>query len=364
MASAGRQPRAALKPASSSFARLFAAPQAFAFDAAIRVLTFARGRADPADAARFRSVPNFAFPAADITDARLRDALTDEKPPRITTPVMGLIGPTGVLPRHYTEATGRTLRNRSPALHDFIDTLAHRFVAGFARAGIKYRVNRTADSAVIDPGSPDPVAATLLALSGFATPGMVDRLLAGPEPVLHYAGLFAMRPKSADRLAALVTDWIGREVAVVQFAGAWLAIPPEQRTRLGGGRAPGAFSGLGIDAAIGVRAWDPQGRIVLRVGPLTGPEFSSLLPDQPGLMRLVSLVRAYVGLEIGFAINPVLLRAEVPALVLDRSAASPARLGWNSWLSASTGSVHPRQDAAHAVFEAETVEAQALDPAR
>ena len=229
-----------MRPA-APFARLLARPQEFAFDAAVRILTFARGRADPADAARFRSIPNFAFPAADITDARQDDAATGEKPPRVTTPVMGLIGPTGVLPRHYTEAVGRTLRNRSPALHDFIDTLAHRFVAGFARAGIKYRVNRTADSAVIDPAAPDPVAASLLALSGFATPGMVERLLAGPEPVLHYAGLFAMRPRSADRLAALVTDWIGREVAVVQFAGAWLAIPAEQRTRLGGGLAAGSL---------------------------------------------------------------------------------------------------------------------------
>ena len=80
------------------------------------------------------------------------------------------------------------------------------------------------------------------------------------------------------------------------------------------------------------------------------------------MRRLVSLIRAYVGLEIGFAVNPVLRSAEIPALVLDRSAASPARLGWNSWLPASAGTMKPRQDAADAVFEAETVEAQAMEP--
>jgi type VI secretion system protein ImpH len=343
----------------SALARLFARPQSFAFDAAIRVLSFARRNADPAEIARFRSIPNFAFPPADITGVRQMA----DRPPDVTTPVMGLIGPTGVLPRHFTEAVAETLRNRSPALHHFIDTLAQRFVGGFARAGAKYRVNRAADAAVIDPATPDPVAGTLLALTGFATPGMVARLLAGPAPLLHYAGLFAMRPRSADRLAALVSDWIGRQVEVRQFAGAWLEVPPDQRTRLGIGIAPGDFSQLGIDAAIGLRAWDPQGRIVLRVGPLTGAEFDALLPDQPGLRRLVSLVRAYVGMEIGFAVNPVVLRAEVPPLVLDRLATSPMRLGWNSWLPA--GGIATPGDAADAVFEAETVEAQpALADAR
>ena len=105
----------------------------------------------------------------------------------------------------------------------------------------------------------------LLSLTGYGTPHLTDRLAAGDEPLLHYAGLFAMRPRSADRLGALISDWLGMKVEVVEFAGAWLPLPPDQRTRLS---AHGAWCRLGVDAAAGVRAWDPQARIILRIGPL------------------------------------------------------------------------------------------------
>lgn len=78
------------------------------------------------------------------------------------------------------------------------------------------------------------------------------------------------------------------------------------------------------------------------------------------LQALVSLVRVLVGLEVGFAINPVLMRAEVPALVLG-AGAEPARLGWNTWLPAPTAGIVPLTDAAEAIFEAEAVERAKAD---
>ena len=67
--------------------------------------------------------------------------------------------------------------------------------------------------------TPDPVTRVLLALTGYGTPHLTDRLAAGTEPLLHYAGLFAIRPRSADRLGALISDWLGMRVEVVEFAG-------------------------------------------------------------------------------------------------------------------------------------------------
>jgi len=186
-------------------------------------------------------------------------------------------------------------------------------------------------------------------------------LLAGTDPVLHYAGVFATRPRSADRLGAMLSDWLGMRVEVVEFAGAWLGLPPDQRTRIG---VNGAFNRLSVDAAIGVRAWDPQARIVLRIGPLERAGFERLLPDRPALHRLVSLVRAYLGFELGFAVNPVLAASDVPPLRLDSAAEPPPRLAWNTWLPGSPGSQIRRTDAADAVFEAEVIEAQKIVPDR
>ena len=67
--------------------------------------------------------------------------------PEVTVGLIGLTGPSGVLPRYYSEVVTQTLRARSTALRDFLDLLAHRFVAFFARAGIKYRPARAAETA-------------------------------------------------------------------------------------------------------------------------------------------------------------------------------------------------------------------------
>jgi type VI secretion system protein ImpH len=269
-----------------------------------------------------------------------------------------------VLPRYYSEVLAASLRNRSRALHDFLDMLSHRFVLHFARAGAKYHLHRATEAARLRPPEPgreplhrDPMATAVLALTGYATPHLVPRMAAGADALLHYAGLLAMRPRSADRLQALASDWLGRHVEVRQFAGAWLTLPPDQRTRMPRGRQPGAFNRLGVDAAIGVRAWDVQARVVLRIGPLDRAGFSALLPDRPALRRLVALVRAYLGFETGFAVNPVLAAQEVPILALGAGGAGgAARLGWNTWLPAPGLGRHA--PAAEAIFEAETVEAE------
>jgi type VI secretion system protein ImpH len=299
-------------------------PRRFGFDAAVRVLTLARRNEDPAEVAHFRSPPGLTYPPADVLEVR------GTGKPDITVGMMGLTGPSGVLPRHYTDAVVQALRNRSSSLHTFLDTLSHRFVAFFARAGAKYRPARAADMAAArTPPVVDPVSKVLLALSGLGTPHLTDRMLIGTPSLLHYAGLFAMRPRSAQRLGAMVSDWLGMRVEVIEFAGAWLTLPLDQRSRIG---AIGQFNRLSTDAAAGVRAWDPQARVVLRIGPLDRAGFERLLPDRVALHRLVSLVRAYVGYEIGFAINPVLAAGAVPPLRLDSAADPPPRLGWNTWL--------------------------------
>ncbi|GAC1346815.1 MAG: type VI secretion system baseplate subunit TssG [Acetobacteraceae bacterium] len=346
----------------SALARLLAEPRRFSFDAALRVLTFARGRAAPSDAVRFASVAGAAFPAAEVTEVGNPG---EAAPPRITVGLMGLAGPSGVLPRHYSDAVVAGQRSRSLALGSFLETLAHRMLGAFAAAGAKYRPHRSADQGVLaardlrgPAGSPrDPIGGALLALTGYDMPGFVERLPTGAAPFQHYAGLFASRPRSAERLEAMVSDWLERRVTVQQFAGAWLALPMDQRSRLPAGLGGGAFHRLGADAAVGVRAWDQQARVVLKVGPLDLPTFNRLLPDGEDLPRLVSLVRAYLGFETGFAINPVLAKAAVPPLIAGGQAGTMARLGWNAWLP-SAADAPRRVDAAEAVFEAEIVESR------
>jgi len=344
----------------STYARLLAEPRRFRFDAALRVLARAMKTSEMTEAARFHTPPGVGYPAADITAIEPPEG---GLPAKVTTPVMTLTGPTGVLPHLYTETLTITLRNRSRALYDFLDTLSQRIVAFFAQSGLKYRINRVAESVAPETKpNEDPVARALLAFTGYATSNLTRRLAIGTEPLLHYSGFFAGHPRSAERLGALTSDWLGRKVEVVQFVGAWLPLSPDQRSSFAVGRRPGAWNRLGVDAAIGVRAWDPQARIILRVGPLDRAGFAALLPDRPGLQRLVSLVRAYLGFEIGFAVNPILAGPEIPPLLLGPGADPPPRLGWNTWVPAPpspVGGIVPA-DAYDAVFAAEIVEAEEI----
>ena len=126
-------------------------------------------------------------------------------------------------------------RSRS---RDFLDLISHRMVAAFAAAGAKYRPHRAADVGVLAPGRQraDPVAEVLLALTGYATPRLAERLLAGASPLRHYAGFFSAHPRSSDRLEALASDWLGRPVKVEQFAGAWMAAAARPAHAPAGGR--------------------------------------------------------------------------------------------------------------------------------
>jgi type VI secretion system protein ImpH len=358
----GIRPVRAAHGITAPLARLKAQPQRFTFDAAVRILTFFRRQADTARSARFTSTTGSSYPAAEVTNVQVDGSLAE---PLVTVGVIGLTGPAGVLPRYYSDAVVADQRSRAFSLTRFLDLISHRMVAAFAAAGVKYRPHRAADAGALatDRQRNDPVAEALLSLTGYGTRVLAERLLAGPAALRHYAGFFSAHPRSADRLEALASDWLGRPVKVEQFAGAWLALPVDQRSRMPVGVSPGAFCQLGVDAAPGIRAWDQQARIALRIGPLDLPYFESLLPDRPLLRELVSLVRAYVGFEVGFAVNPVLARDAVPALAMSQpdpsgSGGAGPLLGWNTWLPTSRAT-RRRTDADDALFEGELVEGRA-----
>jgi type VI secretion system protein ImpH len=106
---------------------------------------------------------------------------------------------------------------------------------------------------------------------------------------------------------------------------------------------------------VGTWAWDPQARVILRIGPLDRAEFEALLPDKNALKQFMGLVRAYLGFEVGFGVNLVLAADEVPAAQLGVKTPPKLLLGWNTWLGRGKSYVPPG-DAHDARFAAEVVE--------
>jgi type VI secretion system protein ImpH len=324
MASEGRRPDSSLKEA------LFAEPYRFDFFQAIRLLELiyperkpVGSSASPKDeAVRLRAHVSLAFPPSAIQE--LEPPLNGDRPARLTAAFMGLTGPLGVLPRHYTELMIELARRRDNALRDFFDLFNHRLISLFHRAWEKYRFPVTFERTVHQHGGYDPFSIHLFDFVGMGTAGLRGRLEFGDEALLFYAGLLGQRPHSASALGSMLADYLAVAADVVQFVGQWLEITPENRTRLGS-----ANNVLGASAVAGSRIWDQQARFKLRLGPLSFAEFSRFLPDGDLYRSLVQMTRYASGQEFDFDIQLVLKAAEVPWCRLNDGR---ARLGFSSWL--------------------------------
>lgn len=312
------------------------------------------------EAARFRVEPQLAFPDSALTAAA---AERDGAPPTLTAAFMGVVGPLGVLPQHYSELVVAQNRQRSTALAQFLDLIHHRSISLFYRAWVKYRPAMAFERS---QGRDDPFSAVAAALTGLGSPSLRDRLAFSDHLVWHFAGLLSAGPRSAAGLEALLTEVLRRPVRVESFIGGWLAIDEDSRTRLPSYRQPeGQFCRLGVDAAAGARAWDAQGRFRLKIGPLDYPGFLDLMPGGAVMALLTDLVRLYVGPEFDAEVEATLAAEAAPLLILNPPAPEDRapedrngpRLGWNTWLLAGP-SVRDRADA---VFQLGGLDEKTLD---
>jgi type VI secretion system protein ImpH len=348
---------------------LFADAPAFDFFQAMRLLERMYPEKQP--------VGRAALPAAEIVRVRTHLSLSfppsalfavepaeEERPYiRLIQTFIGLTGPSGVLPRHYTQMLldiGRDVRGpERRSLGDFLAMFDHRLASLFYRAWEKYRFHVPYERGEAFRRDPDTFTSGVFSFIGLGTPTLRGRLRVAERTddedrplariddlaLLYYAGLFAQRPRSALGLEAIVADYFQLLTRVLQLQGQWILLDESDQTCLG------SHGRLGVDAVAGDRVWDVQAKFRVRLGPLAMREFEEYLPDRTpapqrkSLFLLAQLVRLYCGPELDFDVQLVLDAAEVPACRVGGDGFG-ARLGWNTWLVSQ-----PRvRDADDAVF--------------
>ncbi|MBF0304640.1 MAG: type VI secretion system baseplate subunit TssG [Alphaproteobacteria bacterium] len=330
---------------------LLAEPRRFGFFQAARLLErLAAGRSGAmvggdsppeAEPVRFRAQQGRGFPANEVVDLKANGSAV--LPAEMTVGFMGLTGPMGVLPHHYTDAVARTQRERSPALRDFFGIFEHRAVSLFLRAWEKYR---PAVQYERHDGAKDPVSSALFALVGLGLPALRGRLDGDDERLLFFSGLMARQPRSAASLETLLGAEFNVPVRVAQLQGRWLYLPDPERTRLA--RRPGdaaAHARLGMDAIAGERVWDVESHFTIVVGPLDRETFERFLPGANLLDRLLRLTRFFVGQALDVSVRLVLRADEVPECGLSPRNDHPPRLGLNTWLRGDAPFVREADDA-------------------
>ena len=391
--------------------RLFADGPSFNFFQAVRLLEKLAADRQPVgfdgpvgrEVARFTAHISHSFPPSQIYEIRPDPAGGRAGPPRMDVAFFGLVGPSGTLPRHYTDLLLRIQRDakhaEKHALRDWFDLFTHRMLSLFFRGWEKYRFYIAFERTEAARHPPDPFTHCLLSLcglgmanlrnrirvnarevagktvaqtngaatttratrrtseaTGFAADGDGEQTLARVEDtaILRYAGLLARRPRTAAALAAVLADYFQVPVEVRQFHGQWIQLEPSDQSQLG---CELGHCQLGEDMVIGERIWDVEGHIRIRLGPLDYDQFIEFLPyrapvsESKAFFLLSHLARLFVGPTLDFDVQLLLEPESVPDFILGDEAGPGCRLGWNTWLHAD----HRFEAVEDAVFDGQEV---------
>lgn len=309
---------------------LFDEPYRFEFFQAVRLLekifperqAVGRETLPHREVARFRSRVSLDFPASEVHEIKeIIDDLTEEQKVELFVNFMGMVGPSGVLPTHYTELLNERARYRDTAMWNFLDIFTHRAVSLFFRAWEKYRF-----PVQYERGN-DAFTDYLFDFIGLGTKGLRGRMDLPDESLLPYSGLIAQKPHSANALEKILSDYFGVPTNVDQFFGQWLDLEEKDLTR------PGAQNHrLGVTTIIGTRIWEQQSKFRIRLGALSFNEFQAFLPNGTAHKPLKSIVNFMVGLELDFDVQLILKAREVPSCILTTRARRRPMLGWSSFL--------------------------------
>lgn len=284
------------------------------------------GRPDR-EPARLGQQVRLAFAVQDVAGYR---PAAGAQPARVTQAAIGLLGPEGPMPIHLTRwvldrlsqrwfAAGRTAgmdATSDTTFVDFANILQHRMIALYYRAWADAR-----PEVQIARAGGGRVQAMRAALAGFGLPGAAETAEIDAAR-LRQAPALGHQVTGPERLTRLLADVLGVPVALREYVGGWMAIPAALQTRLGG-----AHAGLGRSAAVGPRSFQRQTRIELRLGPLSLPEFESLLPGGARVEPCRRAILHAIGLGLDVDLRPVLARDQIPAARL-----GAARLGRTAWL--------------------------------
>ena len=270
---------------------------------------------------RFCSLPSLSFPPSELYSLER----TEEGQMKMTVQFMGVCAAISVMPSPYTELVLQRIREKDHAMADFFDMFNHRLISFFYRGWEKYRFFIGYENAMDDRMSP-----CLLDMLGLGTEGLRGRAGVPDEACLNYVGLLARHVRSAASLQQILEDYFGIAVEVLQFAGTWRKLQPENQTSFSGSDA--ASERLGVGVVAGDEVWDLHGRIRVVLGPMRFEQYLTFLPGKEAHRELCAWLRFFSNRTYETEVQLVLEREDVPRCELGADGSARPQLGLVSWL--------------------------------
>ena len=329
--------------------RLAEEPYRFTFLQAVRILEYstqlgAQFACDPVgsftppsrESVRFSSHQSMAFPSSEIKSIQSANNSAELKQWKISVNLMGLTGPMGVLPYHYTELILDRQKQKDENMAHFFDLFNHRSISLFHEASIKYHLPLQYERNHLFPQKKrqnDAQTQALLSLIGLGTNGLSNRLHTKDESLIYYSGLLTQQIRTESGLRQILRAHFEIPVEIEQFVGQWQDLIEDVRTRLPDYKNPAGHNAcLGRSAMLGKKGWFAQGKIYIILGPLNKHQRNQFAPGTSTLKALNEIVRLYVGIECDYEFKIRIKRRDIPARI-QLNKKSPPLLGWNAWLS-------------------------------
>lgn len=239
---------------------------------------------------------------------------------QVLTSILGLYGVSSPLPAWYTEDLISAEQEDKKAARALLDVIHQRLYTLFFRGAGKYNVLTN----LVEKESSDH-ADILFQLIGIGR-NASRRALKDPFQILRYINLFRQQPHSAAGLTSLLEDVLpGVKVEVEQCVERMVAIPRYQTSALSL-----QSNQLGIDTTLGEEIEDCNGKMLIKIGPISLEQFHQLLNGDQECRMMIFLIETYIDVPLECDIEFILEKDAAKTCVLGDDFLSC--LGKNTWL--------------------------------
>ena len=283
---------------------------------------------------RIGQIPSLIFSPREIAEVTFDNGRT-----HIKTYGLGLWGPNGPLPLHFSEiAQHRREMQHDHTLTNFVDLFHHRALSMFHRA---WEINQS--TAGLDRQHDEKFSRYPAWLTG----GELDELATTNLPThaqLSASAHLKHQSKNPSAIVQTLSHYFQVPVTLEEYHFNWMDIDPSDRTQLG----LGENTFLGQSAMLGECVPDRQNAFLLTLGPLSLSQYLRFLPNGEDLGTLIDWIRAFVGLEYKWILKLLVEQEEATPVQLGGSQG----LGWSTWLGGKQSDQKP-EPVVGMVFEPE-----------
>jgi type VI secretion system protein ImpH len=265
------------------------------------------------DIVHLGQMPSLTFAPREIA------ALTgDATPLTIQLYSLGMLGPNGPLPLHFTESVKDRLdQHNDPTLMHFLDIFHHRAMM------LQYRAWSDAQAAAgLDRQAEEHFTRYISFLTGL-NPHTIQQSALPSHALLSCSALHPQAASNPASIIATLTHYFSVEAALETFVMQWITLPSGSQTQLG----TRAVCALGRDAVLGSHVPDRHSNLRIVLGPMPLSTYLQFVPDGRYIPSLIALMHRCIGLELAWELSLLITPESVPECRLG----SQHTLGRTTW---------------------------------